>query len=215
VVSRPRPHDLLVCKPERLRIENDAPGWVAPALRQVPIVVVRQAAGAPGMIPVGIRGNRRTERFACFLCPDAVGERVTPEQLARARGWAREPHNRLPAFAELPNAEAVLSRLGVQWGPAGSVAFELVSGEPAVTLQSDLDLLIRLPQRISSREAARLEAALRGTRVRVDVRAELPGGFVALAELSLGRATMLLRTDAGPVSVSDPWDTPRREVRSR
>lgn len=185
-----RPHDLLrLSTPVR---PAAAPGWVAVTLADLPWVVVRRATAGAGLIPVGVRGPARADRFAFALDPGAVAEHVRPEDLTD-RGTRPD----LPALTALAQARTVLA--GTVWGPTGSVGFELATGRPTVTPDSDLDLIVRaaiLPPRDELRRMHRRLPA------RADCLIETPDGAFALAELAAGAAQALLRTGAGPRLVS-------------
>jgi phosphoribosyl-dephospho-CoA transferase len=171
----PRPHDLLrLGRPVR---PAGAPAWVAAALADAPWVVVRRATAAPGTIPVGVRGPTRADRFAFDLDPTAVAGVVRPEDLA----------DRLPAPA------AALQ--GWVWGPTGSVGYELATGRPTVTPDSDLDLILRVDTMPPREYLSRLHRDLPD---RADCLVETPDGALALAELASGAARALLRTAHGP-----------------
>ena len=58
------------------------------------------------------------------------------------RAW---PTRGTPALQALREVRAPLNHLGLTWGPIGSVGYELVTGLAAVTVDSDLNLLVRLP----------------------------------------------------------------------
>jgi phosphoribosyl-dephospho-CoA transferase len=193
--------------------DSDLPTWVGKSLQRAPWVVVRRAQMRDGLIPVGVRGESRQERFASWICANAVLEYVTPQALAARRPWATtlEPSRCavVPALATLDRADRIMSEHGLQglWGPGGSVGFELASGVPAATASSDLDLVIyagRLepggPLGQSSMDIARsLVAALATLPVRVDVLLELPDGALALAEyIRPPGGSVMLRTTEGP-----------------
>ena len=202
------PHDLL-----RLGDRADLvcsiplPGWVLEALDRAPFVVARRAPLLGGrLVPVGVRGPSRRDRFAAHAPIDAVAERIAPEQLAEARLWRGSPRRtRIPALGSLEVADRVFGSLGISWGPIGSVGFELASGLAAASPASDLDLLLRCQAPLSVSTARRLLAALAAAPVRVDVQIEAPAGAVALTEYARGEAPMLLRTADGPRLVDDPW----------
>ena len=202
------PHDLL-----RLREGVDfacpapLPGWILDALNRAPFVVVRRAPLlGGGLVPVGVRGPSRRDRFAAHVPIDAIAERITPEQLADARPWRGSPRRTsFPALRGLEVADRVLSSLGLCWGPIGSVGFELASGLPTTSLASDLDLLLRCHEPLSVSAVRRLLAALAAAPVRVDTQIETPNGAVALTEYARGEAPMLLRTTDAPRLVADPW----------
>ncbi|MGO9803751.1 MAG: malonate decarboxylase holo-ACP synthase [Steroidobacteraceae bacterium] len=184
------------------------PAWAWAALRRAPWVVVRRAGGHDGLIPVGVRGSRRSERLAAWLHSSAVLECLTPLELAARRDWlTRARRVRLPALAALEGVESVMREQGLAgaWGPCGSVAFELASGVATATAESDLDLMVQPRQPLSEAAARRLLAALERLAVRADVLLELPPGAVALAEYAAAPGPLLLRTPDGPRLVRDPW----------
>jgi phosphoribosyl-dephospho-CoA transferase len=184
------------------------PPWVCEQLGRAPWVVVRRARGQQGLLPVGVRGGTRAQRFAGWLRPESVRACVTPQQLAAGRHRCPSARRaRLAALAALDDVAALMTRAGLAacWGVAGSVAFELASGCPAVTAASDLDLVVELDSSLSPPAAAALLGALTPLAVRVDVLLETPAGAVALAEYARGRAPYLVRTPDGPRLLDDPW----------
>jgi phosphoribosyl-dephospho-CoA transferase len=79
--------------------------------------------------------------------------------------------------------------LRLQWGPTGSVGFELASGMPTTNDTSDLDLIIRTQQRITRERARSLWNRTKGLAVRVDVRVETPYCGFSLEEYACGALT--------------------------
>jgi phosphoribosyl-dephospho-CoA transferase len=206
----PRVHALLrVTQPESLVWEGPPPQWVPPALRRAPWVVMRRAAQRSGLWPVGVRGALRNQRGAGWLPERAVADWVTPQRLAAQRCWRKHPRiARNPAFSALDAVEAIFAAHGFadRWGPGGSVGFELASGLPATSAQSDLDLILQADRPIARADAARLHADLSSLTARIDVLLETPHGAVSLSEYVLGRGAILLRSARGPQLVSDPWE---------
>jgi phosphoribosyl-dephospho-CoA transferase len=188
--------------------ETAPPQWVVEQLTRALWVVVRRAPRRDGLVPVGVRGATRAERFAGWVHPASVISSLTPLQLAARRDWCG-PAARvaLPALAALPAVESIMARasLAACWGPAGSVAFELASGCPSVTAASDLDLVLQLEMPLAQARAAALLAELMQLPARADALLEIPTGAVALAEYARGAAPYLLRTAAGPLLLDDPW----------
>ncbi|MGO4125997.1 malonate decarboxylase holo-ACP synthase [Inquilinus sp. YAF38] len=199
-----QPHDLLRVDPVAVvELIRELPGWAAASLAVVPWVVVRRTVSYDGLFPVGIRGDRRSERCAAWIPPGAVVECRTPEDLATARAWEKHPRRtELPALSALDAVAALLA--GLEWGPAGSVGFELATGRLAAHSDSDLDIVLRAPGRIGRSEAGRLLAALATLPVRVDVAVETPLGACSLAEIAAGGA-VVVKTPIGPQLVRDPW----------
>jgi phosphoribosyl-dephospho-CoA transferase len=177
------------------------PDWAAESLRRAPWVVVRRAPTQGGLVPVGVRGESRQQRFAAWLSPDEAIELATPQALASCRATRA-----VAALAVLPHVERVMHGHGLAalWGPSGSVGFELASGKPTVTASSDLDLVIEIgrPALIPC-NAVSLWNALTALPVRVDALLEGPWGAVALAEYARALAgdhhhSFVLRTPSGP-----------------
>ena len=125
-----RPHDLVrLADPDAVAAVPGTPAWVGEALARAPFAVVRRCRPAAGMVPVGLRGRTRSERFAAEVPAAAIVGRVTPEELARERTWESAPRRAVvPALAALAAAAARLDALGLPWGPTGGVGFELATG---------------------------------------------------------------------------------------
>ncbi|GIH23307.1 phosphoribosyl-dephospho-CoA transferase [Acrocarpospora phusangensis] len=201
----PHPHDLVQPRPGTA-LGAAPPGWVAVSLAACPWVVVRRAPHPPGLVPVGVRGISRGQRYAGFVPAAAVVRGVPPEEL-RGR---RPRHSRLAAtmsaVAALLDGEAV-------WGPTGSVGFELATGHPVTRPGSDLDLVIRAPRRMSPAFAKHLLDAFSALPSTVDCQLDTPCGGISLAEwagiggplLTRTGGVVLARTSHGPKLVDDPW----------
>lgn len=198
-VDAVRVHDLLALHdPSALRWDGAAPGWAAASLASAPWVVVRRVAPRDGLLAVGVRGAGREQRAAAWLEPARVAQCLRPTQLrARLAGLPPERAG-LGAFALLARLEQAWRVRGPrQWGPGGSVGFELASGAAAAGAQSDLDVVVRCPRAPSAAQArAWLRALPQPCDTRLDVLLEWPAGGAALRELAAGES-YLLRTPAG------------------
>jgi phosphoribosyl-dephospho-CoA transferase len=210
-----RPHDLLrLASGARLRHDESVPAWVAPSLARTPWVVVRRARTPAGVIPVGVRGHTRAERFAALLALDAVAARVTPEDLAAARGWRHTPRARWVGPLRILDAvDELFASLGVAWGPTGSVGFELATSIAASAPSSDLDVVVRAPESWSLEYAREIADDLARLPTRADVQLDAPAGTVMLTEYARG-GRVLLRTPDGPRLVHDPWREAATDLRS-
>jgi phosphoribosyl-dephospho-CoA transferase len=202
-------HNLLrVRDPMALTVDNSAPEWVAPVLRQTPWVVVRRGYLQHGSIPVGVRGATRTQRFATLLAIAEIAEQVSPEELTDFRS-ALQPMRRdaVPALAALTRVAPLLERRRYRWGPGGSVGFELATGASTATPSSDLDVILRQTHRLEPHEVSALRAALveAAAPARIDVLLETPHGGVSLADLAARSTHVLVRTPHGARLVVDPW----------
>jgi phosphoribosyl-dephospho-CoA transferase len=105
---QPRPQDLLRLAQPLDAVPEDAPAWVATALRAAPWAVVRRAAASEGQVAVGARGTARAQRFAMQIPETAVTEVLSPEALALRAATMRPA---LPVARALRAAAALLTKL--------------------------------------------------------------------------------------------------------
>ncbi len=191
-----RVHDLLrLASPRLLQWEHEPEPWAQAALAATPWVVTRRAPMRTGRIAVGVRGTQRSQRLAAWVDAEQVQEWLRPGELRRRVAGLAPARSALGAFRALEQLERAWRQLGPRdWGPAGSVGFELASGWPSTAAASDLDIVVRCP-RAPSRARARawLEALPRDSQARIDVLLEWPAGGVALAEFASGSAYLLRR----------------------
>jgi phosphoribosyl-dephospho-CoA transferase len=185
------------------------PVWAIDALEEAPFVVVRRSGSIDGLVPVGVRGSTRSQRFGAYLEAESVLRRVTPEQLIESNNRQNDERSRrIPALSSLVEIKEKLTRMSLTYGPTGSVGFEIASGVPATTVASDLDLLIRTPERLSMQLAQQLMEIFSRIACRIDAQLETPRGAVSLAEYASGQRPLLLRQNGGPVLVDDLWELP-------
>jgi phosphoribosyl-dephospho-CoA transferase len=197
------PHDLLeIASPGAIRSIAPRPAWVDRSLERAPFVVVRRARPRGALVPIGVRGASRGERFAAWLPASRAVRRIRPEDLAAEHGWRARG---VPLLSALSLVEELLAAHALAWGPVGSAGFELASGVACVTPTSDLDVVARAPEPIAPDGARRLHAALAALPVRIDLQLETPAGGVALAECAAGGNRVVLRTLDGPRFASTPW----------
>jgi phosphoribosyl-dephospho-CoA transferase len=207
--TRWRAHDLL--RVARLASSESEPEWVRDALARAPWVVVRRARAAAGFVAAGVRGSTRAQRFGAWINTEDIELSRSPEDLLTVEPL-KERHA-LPALAALTALREAESPLhDYVWGPTGSTGFELATGVPTLTAASDLDILIRLPQRVDldaiDALAHVLAQAASRAGTRIDAQLETPSGGVALAELAARKPRVLARASSGAQLVTDPWRTP-------
>ena len=227
-----RPHDLLWVDAAAALIAVDVlPVWATVEwLSVAPVVVRRAPITASGAVPVGLRGATRSERCAAHVAADRIVRVMTPEAIARR--VASHPLVRsspLPCLRALARIAPGLDRSALAWGVTGSVGFTLASGFDVLRESSDLDLLVRAPDRRDGESLRAVAAVLRDAcssdevradrqadvrpdrpidmqaDVRIDVQVETPRGAFALKEWLRTGGAVLLKTAAGPLLCDDPW----------
>jgi phosphoribosyl-dephospho-CoA transferase len=195
------PHDLIrIAKEEDLSTDLPLPAWVSESLNLAPFVVVRRWHSPDGNIPVGVRGRERAQRFPAWLRQEKAVAVITPYSLMGSANWNRVDNSDAPAaIRSLRRLTSLLQSTGYRWGPTGSVGFELTANTTTVKEDSDLDILIDLPEFLPIPSATRLMKDLqRRTLVRVDVQLNTPQGSLALAEY-ISAATVLVKGNSGPL----------------
>jgi phosphoribosyl-dephospho-CoA transferase len=199
-------HDLILLRTESAVIStqgNPACPYLNPNRR--PWVVVRRGRISDGLIPVGVRGMQRHERWAGFASLSEVLETRRPDQLRLL--LAEDSRRGLQAFQTLSYLESQLVGLNMSWGPGGSVGYELASGVPAVRVDSDLDLIIFSHRKLDIAEARDLWRVVSSVPGKVDTLVETPCGGFSLEEfVTTSPRKILLRTSDGRIFGSDPWN---------
>ena len=203
-----RAHDLLwIGDPRDVRSTSPVPAWATRKwLTLAPVVVRRETVVDDAMVPVGLRGHERSERFAASVPRERVQRHVTPESLAQARTWRRHAgFAQLPCVSALNRVAPELDRLQLTWGITGSVGFALASGISTVRQDSDLDLLLRTAKPLSRDDARSILSVLQGAGAHVDMQVDTGDAGFALAEWAGLADRVLLKTGQGPTLVANPW----------
>ncbi|MNZ73375.1 Phosphoribosyl-dephospho-CoA transferase [compost metagenome] len=201
------PHDLVRFRnPDSIIFDSPKPGWAIESLMRAPFVVVRRAPMLGSAVPVGIRGGSRNQRLAATIELDHIIQRVAPEELALSKSWRTNKHlQEIGISYALEFVDSILTQERMNWGPTGSVGFELASGIFTATENSDLDIIIRVTKFLPVDTSKELIAKLLQAPVKVDVQLETIKGCVILAEYARGESSIMLRTTDGPRLVKNPW----------
>jgi len=204
----PYAHDLLLVKSTTVEEACMAePTWVRPALAKYLWVVTRRAISPEDRIAVGVRGQERQQRWGGFMRKDQIVKVIAPWHLRS--GLANTVRLSLPAMQSLRFLEIELASLSNDWGPGGSVGYELASRAPVVTQGSDLDLVISAPDRFDRDFAQHLLKKIALAPAKVDVRIETPWcGFSLEEYVRRNSEKLLVRTSTGPRLTTDPWNHP-------
>jgi phosphoribosyl-dephospho-CoA transferase len=199
-----RAHDLLWIARDTELFPKVQPAWVCDALSQMPVVVVRRAEAPSGFAAVGVRGPSRELRFAALVELKDVRNVRTPESLASERGW-HENLAGIPARLRetLTLFDELSERENLVWGPVGSVGYQLATGLPVTTYESDVDVLIRCGVPPDQLMLSAVRDVVTKSLARLDVILEGPPGAVALEELHSPH--VLLKTSQRPRIAAFTW----------
>lgn len=203
-----RPHDLIKIDSQHGLLNNvNIPDWVYKSLENAPYVVVRRAPIINGKVPVGVRGIQRNQRFGTYINQEEILNHIPYTYVLRRMNWRllTKTHS-MPAVHALGAVSDLLQPFFSEWGPGGSVGFELVSGAPTVNKQSDLDLIVYAEDSFAVEDAGRIINHVEQVPVHVDIQVETGNGAFSLKEFAKREHTLLmLKTKQGPYLVEDPW----------
>jgi phosphoribosyl-dephospho-CoA transferase len=206
-----RPHYLLKIDTAAISFGNSSfdvsvPASVRRELEETNFVVVRRGVITESWVPIGIRGPQRFQRWAAWYPRYAIQEIVKPMDLLTRVNTVND-RNVSPARRVLQSLMNAWQSLTYPWGPAGSLGFEMATGQQTTTMKSDLDVVIYADHPLSRRDAQRLLASADDLETKVDIRIETPMCGFSLTEYATSPTkTILLRTVAGPVLAHDPWN---------
>ena len=122
-----RTHDLLEIDAKRfISCHPRTPEWVVKNLHTTPFVVVRRGLATWPVIPVGVRGVDRNQRWAATCAFNLVKSILAPPQLLR-RSVPKSRENAIPAFRALNLMKERWRDLDYPWGPGGQYWFRACS----------------------------------------------------------------------------------------
>jgi phosphoribosyl-dephospho-CoA transferase len=206
-----RPHYLLKIDTAAISFGNSSfnesvPASVRRELEETNFVVVRRGVITESWVPIGIRGPQRFQRWAAWYPRYAIQEIVKPMDLLTKVDTVND-RNASPARRALQSLMNAWQSLTYPWGPAGSLGFEVATGQQTTTMKSDLDVVIYADHPLSRRDAQRLLTSADDLEVNVDIRIETPMCGFSLTEYATSPTkTILLRTVNGPILGADPWE---------
>jgi hypothetical protein len=119
--------------------------------------------------PAMKRASRRTQFFSGFVLLEQIAERAAPCVLRTRK--INSGRASLPAMEALRYLETQFSQLALEWGPGGSIGYEIATGHFTAAQDSDLDLIIRAPARLELAFATDLRAMIKAAPAQVDSRA--------------------------------------------
>lgn len=200
-MSAPRPHDLLWLR-DSSALDAIKASWVSQFWHPDLPVVVRRDHRESGLIPIGVRGERREQRAAGWINPAEIIRVVTPETLAERARLLDSPFSAYaPVSAAMKLSETAWPW---RWGITGSTGYALATQQPVLHAASDLDLVIRAPQPLPRDILQQWQTRTDTLGCRVDTQIETPSGAFALNEW-LREGRVLLKTDMGPILTASPW----------
>lgn len=198
-------HDLLRVKGiKKIQVEDSMPKWAKDILQQSSYVIVRRGDQSK-KIPVGIRGLKKSQRLAAWIDYDNFDDIFTPQDAVEKFQKSNNPRFNLPAFKLLKQLLPIMKNYN--WGVGGSLEYELATGIQMVHETSDVDVIMKRPVEMTRKEAKNLVDKLRQvSNTHADIQVVYNDIGFSLEEYALGKnKDILIKTNAGPKLVEDPW----------
>lgn len=170
--------------------------------KQVFGVIRRALPSQPDLVPIGLRGVARHQRFALEIPITAIQAIVHPWEITARESFRAAEIAQFPVYEQYHVAQKILA--GLKWGVGGSLGFELTSRIQAVKPTSDFDLLLyangptEIPLAVITKNRLFFE--------QFDTQVITPKGGFALKEyLRTPDKKILLKTDTGPILTKELW----------
>lgn len=168
-------------------------------------VVVRRAKHDE-LIPVGIRGEQKTQRLACWVKQQDIIKGISAIEVAKQQQWLSQyEQHPLQQFKALKKIDNIFSKLDFDWGLCGSLGFELATKLQVANNHSDIDLIVYIADKQHLSKLTFLWEMLQKVPFKTDVQIESPLGAVALYEWMHKPKSLLVKTENGPILCQDPW----------
>jgi phosphoribosyl-dephospho-CoA transferase len=179
----------------------DWPDWFQPTTEFVYATVRRDSLKA-GLLPVGLRGKQRNQRFAFELAEELVAEVIHPWSLIEKNSFRHAEILNFSAYQAYLQARTLLS--GTKWGVGGSLGFELATNQPTVKETSDFDLLLyaKEPAELPLTAIQQHPEIFQPLDMQVIT---VKGGFALKEYLQHPDKKILLKTINGPILTNELW----------
>ncbi|MTD41998.1 malonate decarboxylase holo-ACP synthase [Erwinia sp. CPCC 100877] len=182
-------------------LDIDWPDWFEPTAEPV-FATVRRDSLKEGLLPVGLRGKQRNQRFAFELAVELVADVIHPWSLIGKNSFRHAEILNFPAYQAYLQARILLQ--GTKWGVGGSLGFELATDQPTVKKTSDFDVLLyakepaELPLKVIQQHPEFFQP--------LDVQViTAKGGFALKEYLQHPDKKILLKTINGPILTNELW----------
>lgn len=171
------------------------PNWVNDAPASKNYGVVRRMPVTNQIVPIGLRGTTREQRFGTFIHERNIIQVISPESLVERIELFKDEQY----FLALKNMKEAFKQFNVVWGPTGSVGFEIATSIKVTTPNSDIDICL-YQEEINQELLIEVGSFLETLDVRVDVQVETPsmGAFLLNDYLRNGETGFIVRTPFGP-----------------
>lgn len=180
---------------DKLKRYSSIPEWVYTTPSAFNFGVVRRMPISNKLIPIGLRGEGRAQRFGTYIHEDHIIEVIKPNSLV----------NRIDEFNDrfyYPTLKSIrdeFKKLNLTWGPTGSIGFEIATNINVTSLKSDIDLSIYM-EAIDDELFMKVGEFLKSLDRKIDVQVEVPilGAFLLNDYLKNQETGFIVRTPFGP-----------------
>lgn len=180
---------------ENLETLVNLPDWVTDASASKNFGVVRRMPIVNKIVPIGLRGETRAQRYGGFIHESNITQVITPVSLLDCI----DKFNNQIYFSALNNIKKEFEKLQLLWGPTGSVGFEIATSIKVTTLNSDIDICLYVNQ-VNKELLVEVGKFLESLDRRIDVQVEVPsvGAFILNDYLKHAKTGFIVKNQFGP-----------------
>lgn len=197
-------HDFIFFKESKdLEYEGILPTWVKQKVARYPVAVVRRDV-ITDKIAIGIRGDTKAQKFAAYITPDKITKYLSSVDVLKL---VKNHNSNVDLWKAISEIRSYLDKKNLNWGLSGSAAYELVTGIPTVTKNSDIDLIAFKQEKLSQVEAKSLLAYLNSFGLHADVQIMRGSAGFSLEEYAKSKNNeVLIKSNKGPYLSRTPWE---------
>ncbi len=180
---------------DKLKRFSSIPEWVFTLSSASNYGVVRRMPISNKLIPIGLRGEGREQRFGTYIHEDDIVEVITPISLV---DYIDGFNDRI-YYRALKSIRDEFEKLHLLWGLTGSVGFEIATNINVTTIKSDIDISIYV-EAIDEKLLTQVGEFLNRLDKKIDVQVEIPtvGAFLLNDYLKNQEIGFIVRTPFGP-----------------
>lgn len=180
---------------DKLKHFTVVPDWVFNTKSASNYGVVRRMPISNKLIPIGLRGKSREQRFGTYIHEENIVEVITPNSLVK---YIDEFSDRI-YYPILKSIRDEFSKLHLSWGPTGSIGFEMATNINVTSIRSDIDMTLYI-ESIDEELLTEVGRFINTFDKQIDVQIEIPiiGAFLLNDYTRNNETGFIIRTPFGP-----------------
>ncbi|MFP3918956.1 malonate decarboxylase holo-ACP synthase [Lysinibacillus telephonicus] len=189
-------HDIIkFSNVDKLEHFTAVPEWVLNTAAASNYGVVRRMPISNKLIPIGLRGESREQRFGTYIHEENIVEVITPNSLV----MCIDEFKKRIYYPTLKGLRDEFSKLNLSWGPTGSIGFEMATNINVTSMKSDIDISLYI-ESIDEELLKEVGRFIKTLDKQIDVQVEIPiiGAFLLNDYIRNYETGFIIRTPFGP-----------------